>query len=131
DVVQFSDTAERLLNLAPFQFELMRVFDVLVTTAAAAAEVRAGRRGALRRSFQNFVELCFGELFFLANNSRADALAIDREWNEDNLAVCAADAVSAEGYVVDLKFHRMHAVESNRILPLPLPLNLLSRLCLK
>ena len=44
----FSDTPQCLCDLSPLQFELMLVTNVLITTTAAAAEVRTFGRDAMR-----------------------------------------------------------------------------------
>jgi hypothetical protein len=91
--------------------ELMLVSDVLITASAAAAKVWAFRRDALLDRRENFCELRFGELFLLAHDLRGDALTLDRERDEDRLAIRAADAFAAEGDVVDVQLDRLHSAE--------------------
>ena len=79
----------------------MLVIDVLVTASAASTEVRAFRKLAMGRRLEHFDQFAFGELLFLAHDFRRDALAIDRERNEDSLAVISRDAFSAESDVFD------------------------------
>lgn len=86
------DAVHRLFDLPGLEFQLMRVADVLIAATAATPKIRARRFDPLGRCFQHFEQLCFGELFFLADDLRRDALAIDRERNEDSLARIARDA---------------------------------------
>jgi len=48
-VLEFSDAAERLLDLRGFDRELPRIGDVLVAASAATPEIRARRSNAIRR----------------------------------------------------------------------------------
>ena len=79
----------------------MRVIDVLITAAAAAAEVRTFRRNAQRRFLDQVVELGFSELFFLADNSHRHAFALDRVRNKNGFAIFARDSFAAKGDVFD------------------------------
>ena len=79
----------------------MLVVDVLVTASAASTEVRAFRLHAMQRAFSNIDKLGLGELFFFSNDFRRHPFAVDRERNEDSLAVISRDAFSAESDVFD------------------------------
>ena len=83
----------------------MRVADVLVTAAAASAEVGTFRLDAMGRRLEHFDQFAFGELLFLAHDRGRDALAIDRERDEDSFAFIARDAFAAKGDVFDFEFH--------------------------
>jgi hypothetical protein len=93
-----------LFDLARFDLELVRIIDVLISAAAATAEIRAARLNAVRRRFENFEQSRFRELFFLAHDPRRDALATDRERNENGLALMSRDSAAAKRNLVDLKF---------------------------
>src|SRR4051812_38445858 len=80
-----------------FQFELMRIEDVLVTAAAAAPEIWARWRGALRGRLDDVIELGLGELFLLPRDPGHDAFPVNRERHEDRLAIRAPDFFPAKG----------------------------------
>src|SRR3712207_3952421 len=86
----------------------MRVVDVLVAAPAAASEVWALRHGAFRRWLEDFDELRFRELLFLANDPGGNALANDCERNEHSLSFEAADAGAAKCNVLNFKFDLTH-----------------------
>src|SRR4051794_3358568 len=65
----------------------MRIKDVLITAAAAAPEIWARWRGALRGRLDDVIELGLGELFLLPRDPGHDAFPVNRERHEDRLAV--------------------------------------------
>src|SRR5437588_1486068 len=95
-IFEFSDSAKNVADLARFNFELMRVVDVLISATATFAEVRTGRLNAMRRAFSKIDNFRVGELFFLADNSCGNSLTVDRERNDRGLAAYARDTLSAE-----------------------------------
>ena len=107
-IAETSDAAHRLFDLAGLEFELVVVADVLIAAAAAASEVRAGRGDAFGRWLQDLDQFRFGELLFLPDDFRRDALAIDRKGNEDGFAGIARHAFAAESDVFDLQFGGAH-----------------------
>src|SRR5437762_11816570 len=102
NVLELSDSLQNSPHLARFDFELVRVIDVLVSTSAAMSEVGASRFDTMRRSLANVDDLTFSELFFLARDLCRDEFAIDGEWNKNGFAMFAPDAFAAEGNVLDL-----------------------------
>src|SRR4051812_4582766 len=86
----------------------MFVADVLVAAATAMAKIRTRRLDAMRRSFENFDQLGFRELLFVADDPRRDAFAINREGNKDRLAAIARDTFAAEGDVVNGQLDASH-----------------------
>ena len=96
-----ADSSQDFTNLPRFESELVRVIDVLVSAAAATAEVWTWRRDALRRSLDQIVQLGFRELLFLARDARGHAFALDRVRDENSLAIFARDAFTAKGDVLD------------------------------
>jgi hypothetical protein len=86
-----------------FEFQLMLVADVLVTAAAAASKVGAFRFGAMGRLCNDLLERSFGELLLLLRDSRGNLLSVDCERHENRLAFETADAVAAEGDIMDVK----------------------------
>ena len=60
NIPQFADSLERVAHLSPFNRKLVFVIDVLIRAAAASAEIWALWRDAIRRTFLNFDQLCFG-----------------------------------------------------------------------
>ena len=53
-------------------------------------------------------QLAFGELLFLAHDFRGDALAIDRERNEDRFPFIARDAFATKSDIFDFELNRAH-----------------------
>jgi hypothetical protein len=99
-----SDAPQRFVNLARFDFELMLVTDVLVDATAASSEVRTFWRNAMRRRIEQFVQLGFGKMLFLANDMRRNAFAINRVRKEDRFAAFASDAFAAKGDIFNPEF---------------------------
>ena len=89
----------------------MLVADVLVTTAAASPEVGTFGCNALRRRIDHFDQFRFGELFFLADDFRRNALTVDRKRNEDGLAFIARDPLAAKSDIFDGKLQHSLAHE--------------------
>ena len=89
-------------HLARFDFELVRVIDVLVSTSAAVSEVGASRFDTMRRGLANVDDLTFGELFFLARDPCGDEFAVNGERKKNGFAMFASHAFAAEGNVLDL-----------------------------
>src|SRR5436190_9681416 len=102
NIFQLPDPLERIAHLVPFNCKLMFVTDVLISAAAAAAEIRALRHDAMRRAFLKFDKLRFRKLFFFAHDLGRDRFAFDRVRNEYGLAAFTPDAFSAESNVLDI-----------------------------
>jgi hypothetical protein len=98
---EFSDSLKNIADLARFNLELVRVIDVLIGATAAATEIWARRLDPMPRSFAKIDNFGFGELFFLAGDFCRDQFAVDRERNENSLAIFARDSLSAERDVLD------------------------------
>lgn len=101
NIFEFSDSLKNVADLARFYLDLMRVIEVLIGATAAAAEIWARRLDPMRRPFAKIDNLGFGELFFLSGDLCRDQFAIDRERNENGLAVFPRDSLSAERDVLD------------------------------
>ena len=101
NIGEFSDATQDIANLTEFKRQLMLVIDVLVTASAASTEVRTRRLDPMRRGFDKIDKLGLGELFFFSNDFRRHAFAVDRERNENSLAVVSPDAFSAKSDVFD------------------------------
>ena len=101
DVREFAHAPEGLLDLRGLDRELPRVGDVLVAASAAAPEIRASRRDAIRRLFCDRHQLGFAEVLFLPDDARGDGLAGNGERNEKHLAVMAGHTFAAKGDVVN------------------------------
>jgi hypothetical protein len=101
DVFEFSDSPKNVSDLTRFDFELMRVIDVLISAAATFPEVRTMRLDSMRRTSFKIDNLRFGKLLFLANDFCRNQFTLDREWNENGLPVFARDAFPAESDVLD------------------------------
>jgi len=108
NVFKFSDSLQEIADLAGFNFELMRVIDVLISAAAATAKVGTARFDAMRRMFLKINDLRFGELLLLARDFRGKELTVDRERNKNRLAIFARNAFSAKGNVSDLEIDDSH-----------------------
>jgi hypothetical protein len=96
-----TDATHRLLDLFCFEFQLVRVADVLVTAAAAAPEVWALGFGTFRRRFEHLDQFAFSKLLLLAHNPGRDPFAIDGKRNEDSFTFIARDAFAAESNIFD------------------------------
>jgi hypothetical protein len=94
---------QNIADLAPFNGELMFVIDVLKRAAAAAAEIWARWRNAVRRTFLHVDQLRFGELFFLAHDLGRNGFVLDRVRDKDSFALFPRDALPAERDVLDFK----------------------------
>jgi hypothetical protein len=66
----------------------------------------------MRRGLEQFDQFTFGELFFLAHDFGCDALAVDRERNEDRFAFSACDTFATESDIFDFEFDGSHAEHS-------------------
>src|SRR5262249_50314858 len=82
----FADSLENIADLARFNFELMRVIDVLISAAAAAAEIRARRFNAMGRAVRKIDNPSFGELVLPAGDFRRGQLA--RQWCKERNWPC-------------------------------------------
>ena len=102
EVLELSDSLQEVADLAGFNFELVRVIDVLISATAATSEVRAGRLNPMRRRFAEIDNFSFGQLFFLARDSGGNKFAINGERNENYLSVFTSDTFAAEGDVFNL-----------------------------
>jgi hypothetical protein len=109
DVFELSDSLQEIADLTRFDFELMRVVDVLVGAAAAPTKIRTGRFDAIRRRLSNFDNLSFGKLLFLADDFRRNKFAVDGERNKDGFPIFARDAFSAKRDVFDLEIDNSQA----------------------
>jgi hypothetical protein len=101
-VSDFANALQHGPDLAGFNFELVRVIDVLIGAAATAAEVRAGGIDPLRRRFSNVEQLSFRQLLLFSGNFGRNELAVDRERNEHSFTVFTSDTFAAKGDVLDL-----------------------------
>jgi len=89
------------VNLPRFDVDLMRVINVLVSTAATAPEVRTRWFDAMWRSFVKIDNFRFGELFFFARYFYRNPFAIDGQWDENGLSLITRDSFSAESDIRD------------------------------
>ena len=60
------------------------------------------------RWLDEFVQFRLSKLLFLPHDVRCDALAIDREWDEDRFAGIARNPFAAKSNVFDCKFDGSH-----------------------
>src|SRR4030095_957012 len=67
----------------------------------------ADETGRFRSKNEN---LRFGELFFLARDFRENRFALDREGNENRLAIVARDTFPAKSDVLDFELDRAHVM---------------------
>ena len=99
----FPDALEQVGDLLVLDLELGGVRDVLVLATAAAAEVRAGRRHAVRRWLEDADEFGASEVFFDLGDLGFDFLAHQDERNEHDKFLEARDSFAAEGDIADLQ----------------------------
>ncbi len=83
---QLGDAAQILPQDLSLDFELMFVAGVLVVASAAGSKVRAGRRDAVRRGFQDGGGLSAGEAGFFFDQRRFDLFSGEHEGNEGGFA---------------------------------------------
>src|SRR5712671_255547 len=103
-----ADASHRLLDLSRLCFQLVGITHMLVTASAAPAKVWTLRWHALRRRVDQFNQFGFGELLFLPRDFRRDALALDRERNEDGFAFVARDTFPTKSDIFDFEFNGAH-----------------------
>src|SRR5438876_3600693 len=101
NILEFADPLERIAHLSPFNRQLMFVRDVLVSAAAAPAEIGTLRLYAMRRTFLDLDQFRFGELLFLPHDFGRNELALNSVRNKDGLALFSGDAFSAESNIFD------------------------------
>ena len=104
NIFKLADSLKNVAHLPPFNRQLVFVAYVLVGASAALAKIRALRCDAMRGAFPNFHQFRLGELLFLAHDCRRDALALDRERNEDRFAFIARDPFAAKRDIFDSEF---------------------------
>jgi hypothetical protein len=93
---------QEVADLARFDFELVRILDVLVGAPTAASEIWTRRLNAVRRRLVDIDNFSFGQLFFVPGDFCRDELAVDGEWNEHGLSMFPSNSFTAEGDVFDL-----------------------------
>ena len=101
NVLQFADSLERMAHLSPFNRKLVFVIDVLVRAAAASSEIWAFCRNAMRGTFFNFDQVCFGKLRLLPDDFPRNKLSLNRVRNKDRFALFPRNTFSAESDVFD------------------------------
>ena len=101
DGAEMSNALECVGDLSAFDFELVRIVDVLVGAAAAFSKVRAGCGDAMRRCFPHGNQCSLGKLFFPPPDARDDLLAGNRERHKHNASVMPRDTVASEGDILD------------------------------
>ena len=79
----------------------MFVANVLVSAAAAPAEIVTLRLYAMRRTFLDLDQFRSGELLFLPHDFGRNELALNSVRNKDGLALFSGDAFSAESNIFD------------------------------
>lgn len=98
---EFGEAAKVLAQDFFFDLKLMFVSGVLVMASATAGKVRAGRRDAMRRGFNNCRRVGAGEAGLLFGERGFDFLSGENKGNEDGFAATvrvggkASEAVSA------------------------------------
>ena len=107
--VEFADALKSVADLLRFDFQLMRIIDVLICAAAATPEVRAGWIDAMGRPYFKINKFGLSELLFLARDFCRNSFTLDRKRNEDGFAVFAPNAVAAKSHVLDLEIDNAHS----------------------
>ena len=110
NIFELADSLERVAYLSPFNRKLMFVTDVLVSAAAAPAEIRTLWFYTMRRTFLNLDQFRFGELLFFAYDFDRNELALNRVRNKDGFTLCPADAFPTESDVFDLQIDKAHII---------------------
>jgi hypothetical protein len=86
---ELGDAAQVLAQDFFLDLELVLVAGVLVMASAATSEMWAGRRDAVRRRFQNRLDLRTGEAGFFFGECGFDLFSGEDEGNEDGFAAGA------------------------------------------
>src|ERR1700740_315577 len=81
NLLESSDASEGIVNLTRFDFELVRVGNVLISPAAAPTEIWTRCLYTVWRSFAKLDNFRLGKLRFLARNLGGDQFAVDGERN--------------------------------------------------
>src|SRR3954451_2734938 len=92
NILQFADSLERVAHLSPFNLKLMLVMHVLISTAAASAEIWALWRDAIWRTLVNVDQLCFSELLLFPDDFSRNQLLLNRVRNKDSFALLSGHA---------------------------------------
>src|SRR5436305_11484589 len=101
NVFHFADSLERVAHLSPLYRELMLVIDVLISAAAASAEIWALWRHAIWRTLFNVDQFRFGELFLVAQDFGRNQLLLNRVRHKVSLALVSGHAFAAKSNVFD------------------------------
>ena len=99
------EPAQRLAENLGLVTELRFVRNVLIVTAAANAVMRASRRRALRRGFEDAFNSRADEFLFLLDRLRRNALRWNDERHEDRRSVVMREAFAAVHEFFDCDFH--------------------------
>src|SRR5258708_14350209 len=84
---EFRNSAQRLFDLNPFQFQLVSVLNVLVIAAATSLIVGTGWCLAVRRGLQNGLDRRQTETLMRFRYSDLKHLAVDVDRHEDHFSI--------------------------------------------
>jgi hypothetical protein len=101
DVRKLSDPLQKLLHLAPLEFELVVVSDMLIIAPAAMTEIFADWIGSISGGDNHRVKPATIETFPSFDYRCIDLLPIHGERDKNRLSVNASDTFSAKCNVVN------------------------------
>jgi hypothetical protein len=91
-----------LSHLAAFDFQLMRIGDMLVIAASAATEIRADRFNPLGRGNEHLAKLRSIKVFSLFDDFGLNSFSVDREWDKNNFSGESAYSGASEGDIMNV-----------------------------
>jgi hypothetical protein len=106
DIGDAADSLQELENLAAFQFQLMKIGDMLVIAAAATTKIRANRVNPLVGANGYLSKLRPIKALPVLNDFGFDLFSIDRKRYENDFSVEPTHACSAEPDVMNLESDR-------------------------
>ncbi len=107
--IDAAEAAQRLAKDFRFVLELSVVGNVLVVAAAAHAEMRAGRDGAIRGWLDEPLQARANEFLLLLDRLGGDALGRQHERDEDRGAVVVGEAFPAVNQLFNSDVHGVDA----------------------
>lgn len=106
-----ADSFHSVNDLQCLRFDLYRIGYVLISTATARSEIRAGRFDTMRGFFYDLVDRDFPVGFFQTSNGTADRLAGDTAVDEKYKVIHSRDALAVRCQAINREGQRLTSVE--------------------
>src|SRR5262249_42889874 len=100
-ILDLTDPTQSIVDLLPFNLELMLICHVFIGAAATSAKIWAGWRHAMRRSLLNLDQFGFGKLLFLAQDLRGNHFVFNDVRDKDSFPILASDPFASKSDVFD------------------------------